>query len=119
MQPSGIAIDKKGHVYWAELKTGLGAIGSRTGKQIRYALPEQAGAIEEVVVDKDDNIDFGLIWGSLFGRIDAVTRKIHMYPTPTPWKTWPSWGRGRPARQHVGRGMAKGHIIKWDADTEL
>jgi streptogramin lyase len=119
VQPSGIAIDKKGHVYWAELKTGLvGELDPVTGKQIRYALPEQAGAIEEVVVDKDDNIDFGLIWGSLFGRIDAVTRKIHMYPTPTP----DNGIYGLAVDQHGnmwGGGWQKGDIIKWDADTEL
>ena len=119
VQPSGIAIDKKGRVYWAELKTGLvGEFDPATGKQIRHALPEQAGAIEEVVVDKDDNVDFGLIWGSLFGRMDAVTRKIHMYPTPTP----DNGIYGLAVDQHGnmwGGGWQKGDIIKWDADTEL
>ena len=39
VHPSGLAIDKQGHVYWAELKTGmLGELDPATGKQIRHAL---------------------------------------------------------------------------------
>jgi streptogramin lyase len=118
VQPSGVAIDKQGRVYWAELKAGLiGELDPATGRQIRHALPMQAGAIEEVVVDKDGNVGFGLIWGSLFGRMDAVTRKIHMYPTPTP----DNGIYGLVVDQHGnlwGGGWQKGDILKWDADTE-
>ncbi len=118
VQPSGIAIDKEGRVYWAELKAGLvGELDPATGKQIRHAMPELIGAIEEVVVDKDDNIDFGLIWGSAFGRIDAKTRKIHMYPTPTP----DNGIYGLAVDQHGnmwGGGWQKGMINEWNAETE-
>ncbi len=118
VQPSGIAVDKQGRVYWAELKTGMiGELDPATGKQIRYVMP-QPGAIEEVVVDKDGNIGFGLIWGSLFGRIDAKSRKVHQYPTPTA----DNGIYGLTVDQHGnlwGGGWQKGMILKWDADTEL
>jgi virginiamycin B lyase len=118
VHPSGLAIDKQGHVYWAELKTGmLGELDPETGKQIRHALPAQAGAVHEVVVDKDGNVGFDLIWGAFFGRLDAQSRQIHMYPTPTP----DNGMYGLAADQHGnmwGAGWQKGTISKWDIDTE-
>ena len=116
--PSGIAVDKQGRVYWAELKGAmLGELDPATGKQIRHALPEQAGAVHEVVVDKDGNVGFDLIWGAFFGRMEAVSRRIHMYPTPTP----DNGMYGLAADQHGnlwGAGWQKGTISKWDVETE-
>jgi virginiamycin B lyase len=40
--------------------------------------------MHEVVVDKDGNVGFNLIWGAEFGRMEAKSRILHMYPTPTP-----------------------------------
>jgi streptogramin lyase len=117
--PSGIAIDKQGHVWWSEDLIGglVGELDPATGKQIRYALPYEGGAIHDVVVDKDGNIGFGLIQGAQFGRIDAKTHQVHMYPTPTP----DNGIYGLAADQHGnlwGGGWEKGMIIKWDRDTE-
>ncbi|MGB7218660.1 MAG: carboxypeptidase regulatory-like domain-containing protein, partial [Vicinamibacterales bacterium] len=81
---SGMAADSKGKIYWSELKGGmLGELDPATGKQIRYVIPQQ-GVDVGITVDKDDNVGFALIWGALFGRLDAKTRTIHTYPTPTP-----------------------------------
>jgi virginiamycin B lyase len=118
VKPSGVGIDKQGRVYWAELKAGmLGELDPATGKQVRHSLPEQDGAMEEVVVDKDGNVDFALIWGAFFGRMEASTRRIHMYPTPTP----DNGIYGLAVDQHGnmwGGGWAKGFINKWDVETE-
>ena len=85
VHPTGIAVDKQGRVYWAEARgSRLGELDPVTRKQIRYALPAQAGAMLQVVVDKDQNIDFSIIWGAFFGKMEATSRKLHMYPTPTP-----------------------------------
>jgi streptogramin lyase len=119
VQPSGISIDKRGHVWWSEDITGglIGELDPATGKQIRYALPYEGGAIHEVVIDKDGNVGFGLIQGAEFGRVDAKTHEIHMYPTPTP----DNGIYGLSFDQHGnmwGCGWEKGTINKWDITTE-
>ncbi len=118
VQPSGVTIDNQGIVYWAELRGGkIGELDPATGRQIRHQLPQQVGAIHEVVLDKDGNIGFGLIWGAEFGRMEAKTHKIHMYPTPTP----DNGIYGLVFDQHGslwGGGWQKGTIDKWDVDTE-
>ena len=118
VHPSGITIDKQGHVYWPELGGGmLGELDPTTGKQIRHPMPQQVGALHETVVDKDGNICFDLIWGAEFGRLEATTHKIHMYPTPTP----DNGLYGLVVDQHGnmwGAGWQKGTINKWDVDTE-
>jgi len=118
VHPSGLTVDKQGHVWWAELRGGmLGELDPETGKQIRHALPELAGAVHEVVIDKDGNIDFDLIWGAFFGRLDATTRRIHMYSTPTP----DNGMYGLAVDQHDnawGAGWQKGTISEWQVETE-
>ncbi|MEQ1573932.1 MAG: hypothetical protein ABL993_06765, partial [Vicinamibacterales bacterium] len=118
VHPSGIAVDKQGKVYWAELRTArIGELDPATGKQIRYALPQQAGAVLQVVVDRDQNIGFSLIWGAFFGRLDAVTRRIHMYPTPTPDNGM--YGLAFDSSGNMwGAGWQKGTISKWDAESQ-
>jgi virginiamycin B lyase len=118
VHPDGISVDRQGRVYWAELRTGmLGELDPATGKQIRHALPQQVGALHEVLVDKDGNVDFDLVWGAEFGRMDATTRKIHMYPTPTPDNSL----YGMALDQHGNMwaaGWEKGTINKFDIDTQ-
>jgi virginiamycin B lyase len=118
VHPSGLAIDKQGRVYWAELKAAmLGELDPATGKQIRHALPEQAGAVHEVVVDKDGNVGFDLIWGAFFGRMEATSRRVHMYPTPTPDNGM--YGLAVDKQGNLwGAGWQKGTISKWDVETE-
>jgi len=85
VHPDGVGVDKQGHVYWAELKTGrLGELHPETGKMIRHSLPQQVGALHEAVVAPDGTVGFDLIWGAEFGKLDPKTGVIHMYPTPTP-----------------------------------
>jgi streptogramin lyase len=114
---SGMAIDSKGHVYWSELQGGmLGELDPETGKQIRYDMP-QKGCDVGVVIDKDDNIGFALIWGSQFGRIEAKTRRLHMYPTPT--NDNGIYGLAADREGNLwGAGWQKGTISKWDVKTE-
>jgi virginiamycin B lyase len=118
VHPDGISVDKRGHVFWAELKTGrLGELDPATGKQIRYSLPEQAGALHEAVVDKDGNVGFDLIYGALFGKLIVSTGVIHMYPTPTPDNGL--YGMVIDQKGNMwAAGWQKGTINKWDVETE-
>jgi len=118
VHPTGIAVDKQGHVYWAEARgSRLGELDPVTGKQIRYALPAQAGAMLQVIVDKDQNIGFSLIWGAFFGRMEAASRRLHMYPTPTPDNGIYGLDFDQ-AGNMWGAGWQKGTISKWDVRTE-
>jgi virginiamycin B lyase len=118
VHPDGVGVNKQGHVFWAELKTGmLGELDPVTRRQIRHALPQQVGALHEVVADKDGNICFDLIYGSEFGRLEAATGKIHMFPTVTP----DNGLYGMAVDQHGNMwaaGWQKGTINEWQADTE-
>ncbi len=115
---SGMAADSKGKIYWSELKGGmLGELDPVTGKQIRYVIPQQ-GVDVGLTVDKDDNVGFALIWGALFGRLDAKTRTIHTYPTPTPDNG--IYGLAFDQSGNLwGAGWQKGTISKWDAESQL
>ncbi len=118
VHPTGIAVDAKGHVYWAEARgSRLGELDPVTGRQIRYALPAQAGALLQVVVDRDQNIGFSVIWGAFFGRMEAASRRLHMYPTPTPDNGIYGLDVDR-AGNMWGAGWQKGTISKWDVLTE-
>jgi streptogramin lyase len=113
---NGPAIDSRGHVFWSEHSGGhVGELDPATGKQIEYTIPIQ-GADVGIVVDKDDNVDFGLIWGAMFGRIDAKTHKLHVYPTPTPDNG--IYGIAVDRSDNMwGAGWQKGMILKWDSET--
>lgn len=115
---SGMAVDSKGKVYWSELSGGkLGELDPVSGKQIRYTIPQQ-GVDVGIVVDKDDNVGFALIWGALYGRLDAKTRTIHTYPTPTPDNG--IYGLAVDQGGNLwGAGWQKGTISKWDAESQL
>jgi streptogramin lyase len=115
---SGLTIDSKGKVYWSEITGGmLGELDPLTGKQVRYVIPQQ-GAGVGIIVDKDDNVDFALIWGALFGRLDAKTRTIHTYPLPTTDNG--IYGLAVDQSGNMwGAGWQKGTISKWDSETQL
>jgi streptogramin lyase len=118
VHPTGIAVDRKGRVYWAEARgSRLGELDPATGRQIRYALPAQAGAMLQVVVDKDQNVGFSLIWGAFFGRMQAASRRLHMFPTPTPDNGIYGLDIDQ-AGNMWGAGWQKGTINKWDIRTE-
>ena len=60
---------------------------------------------------------FALIWGALFGRLDAKTRTIHTYPTPTPDNG--IYGLAVDQSGNLwGAGWQKGTISKWDSETQ-
>ncbi|MGD0906736.1 MAG: carboxypeptidase regulatory-like domain-containing protein [Candidatus Acidiferrales bacterium] len=113
---SGMASDREGRIYWSELRGGmLGELDPATGKQIRHVIP-QKGVGVGLIVDKDDNVDFTLIWGAMFGRLDAKTRTIHTYPTPTPDNG--VYGLAVDAQGNMwSAGWQKGTINKWDSET--
>ena len=115
---SGMAADSKGKIYWSELNGGmLGELDPATGKQIRYYIP-QKGVDVGIVVDKDDNVGFALIWGALFGKLDAQTRKIHTYPTPTTDNG--IYGLAVDQNGNFwGAGWQRGTINKLDKETQL
>lgn len=113
---SGITTDREGRVYWSELQGGmLGELDPVTGKQIRHVIPQE-GVMVGLIVDKNDNVDFSLIWGAMFGRLDAKTRTIHTYPTPTPDNGIYGLAVDQQANMW-GAGWQKGTINKWDAET--
>ena len=81
----GITADSKGRVYWAEITGGqLGELDPATGTQIRHYTPRRGGMLQ-VVTDKDDNIWFAMVKGpGGVGELDAKTRVVHQWQTPTP-----------------------------------
>jgi virginiamycin B lyase len=113
---SGMASDREGRIYWSELRGGmLGELDPATGKQIRHVIP-QKGVGVGLIVDKDDNVDFTLIWGAMFGRLDGKTRVIHTYPTPTPDNG--VYGLAVDQQGNMwSAGWQKGTINKWDSET--
>jgi len=113
----GITVDSKGRPYWAELQTGmLGELDPRTGRQIRHTVP-MPGSMLQVVADKDDNIWFTNYRGGTFGKLDAKTRQIHMYASPTPDNGL--YGLAADQQGNIwGAGWIKGTVAKWDKATE-
>lgn len=81
----GITADSQGRVYWAEITGGqLGELDPATGAQIRHYTPRRGGMLQ-VVTDKDDNIWFAMVKGpGGVGELDAKTRVVHQWQTPTP-----------------------------------
>lgn len=60
----------------------LGESDRSTGQQIRHALPEQAGAVHEVVVDKDGNVGFDGWQKGTMSKWDAETESVKEYRVP-------------------------------------
>jgi virginiamycin B lyase len=113
----GITVDSQGHVYWAEIQGGmLGELDPTTGKQIRHTVP-MPGAMLQVVTDKNENIWFTNYLGAAFGKLDAKTRHIHMYATPSPDNGL--YGLAADQQGNVwAAGWQKGDVAKWDHETE-
>jgi virginiamycin B lyase len=113
----GITVDAQGRVYWAEIRGGmLGELDPGTGKQIRHKVP-MPGSMLQVVTDKDQNIWFTNYLGGDFGKLDAQTRRIHMYSSPTPDNGL--YGLAADAQGNIwGAGWQKGIVSKWDRETE-
>jgi virginiamycin B lyase len=118
VHPDGVSVNKQGHVFFAELRTGrLGELRPENGTMIRHALPMQTGALHEAIVDKDGNVGFDFVWGAAFGRMEAKTGKIHLYPTPTPDNGLYGLAFDQQGNMWAS-GWQKGTINKWDLATE-
>lgn len=115
----GVTTDSKGHVYWAEITGGqLGELDPATGKEIRHYTPRRGGMLQ-VATDKDDNIWFGMVKGpGGVGMLDAKTRKIHQWQTPTPDNL--IYGLAVSPKDNTvwGAGYSKGQVTKFDPKTE-
>ena len=115
----GITTDSKGHVYWAEITGGqLGELDPETGKQIRHYTPRRGGMLQ-VATDKDDNIWFGMVKGpGGVGELDAKTRVVHQWQTPTPDNLIYGLAVDPVDNTIWGAGYSKGHVTKFDPKTE-
>jgi len=115
----GITMDTKGHLYWAEITGGqLGELDPATGKQIRHYMPHP-GAMLQVATDKDDNIWFGMVKGpGGVGKLDAKTRAIHQWQTPTPDNLIYGLAVSPKDGTVWGAGYSKGQVTKFDPKTE-
>ena len=61
----------------------VGAVDPATGKMTRHPLPT-IGSLLQVVTDQHDNIWYDDVHGEGLGKLDARTRQISQFPTPTP-----------------------------------
>lgn len=78
----GIAVDRKGHVWWAEISgSRLGELDPATGSVTRHEIPH-GGSMLQVALDSRDNVWYGLVHGSYIGRLDAATRRIQDWKMP-------------------------------------
>ncbi len=113
----GITADKEGRMYWAEITGGrLGELDPKTGKQIRYYTPER-GAMLQVATDQKDNIWFGMVKGGSMGYLEARTRRIHQFPTPTPDNG--IYGLAvAPDGSVWGAGWQKGTMTRFNPETD-
>jgi streptogramin lyase len=115
----GITVDSKGHVYWAEITGGqLGELDPETGKQIRHYTPRRGGMLQ-VVTDKDDNIWFGMVKGpGGVGELDAKTRVVHQWQTPTPDNLIYGLAVDPVDDTIWGAGYSKGQVTEFNPKTE-
>ena len=115
----GITVDSKGHVYWAEITGGqLGELDPETGKQIRHYTPRRGGMLQ-VVTDKDDNVWFAMVKGpGGVGELDAKTRVVHQWQTPTPDNLLYGLAANPVDGTIWGAGYDKGLVTGFDPKTE-
>ncbi len=116
--PHGVAINRQGHVFWAESQGGkVGELDPATGKTTRYTLPSE-GSLLQVVKDQNDNIWYGQIQGSSLGRLDAETRQVFQWGTPTADAS--PYGLIVDQKGNLWTAsFAKGLVIKFDPASEI
>ncbi len=114
----GLTVDSKGHVYWAELIGGrLGEFDPASGKITRHVLPAE-GSVFQVATDKNDNIWYNQIHGSCAGRMDAKTRQVSQWCTPTPDSS--PYGMAIDQKGNAWlAAVAKGLVIKVDPVADV
>ena len=72
----------------------------------------------QVIVDKDQNIGFSLIWGAFFGKMEATSPQAAHVSDADARQRHLRAGL-RPGDGNMwGAGWQKGTISKWDAKTE-
>jgi len=115
----GITADSKGRVYWAEITGGkLGELDPATGAQIRHYTPRRGGMLQ-VVTDKDDNVWFAMVKGpGGVGELDAKTRVVHQWQTPTPDNLLYGLAASPVDGTIWGAGYDKGLVTVFDPKTQ-
>jgi virginiamycin B lyase len=115
----GITADSKGHIYWAEITGGqLGELDPATGTQIRHYTPRRGGMLQ-VVTDKDDNVWFAMVKGpGGVGELDAKTRAVHQWQTPTPDNLLYGLAASPVDGTIWGAGYDKGLVTVFDPKTQ-
>jgi virginiamycin B lyase len=116
--PHGLTLDRQGHVYWAESMGGrVGELDPTTGKTKRYRLPTE-GSLLQVVTDHHDNIWYGQIQGSSLGKVDAESRQVSQWGTPTVDSS--PYGMVVDQTGNIWTSsFAKGLVIKFDPVAEI
>ncbi len=116
--PHGLTMDRRGHVYWAESMGGrVGELDPATGKTKRYRLPTE-GSLLQVVTDHQDNIWYGQIQGSSLGKVDAQSRQVSQWGTPTADSS--PYGMAVDQKGNIWTSsFAKGLVIKFDPVAEV
>jgi len=85
--PHGLAVDRDGHVWWAEQEGySIGRLDPKSGEMTRYPM-DSSGATKgrghSPVVDSKQNVWFTVITGDMLGKWDRATGKSTVWKVPT------------------------------------
>src|SRR5262249_37768841 len=81
--PAGLAIDKKGDIWFAKLEGKLGHISSGTKTIELIPVPKEARRPAGITVDTNGDVWAVALDGNLLLRYDPSTRDFKLYPLPT------------------------------------
>ena len=85
--PHGLAVDRDGHVWWAEtVGFHLGRLDPTTGSMLRYPMDstgQRQGRGHSPIVDGKQNVWFTVIGGNMLGKWDRQTGKSTVWKVPT------------------------------------
>ena len=93
--PHDIAVDAKGHIFWAEFQgQHLGRLDPKTGRMDRFHMDPEGVVVDEKGVvgnirghtphaDRDGNVWFTAIRGNKLGFWDRKTEEIKLWEIPT------------------------------------
>ena len=116
--PHGITLDQQRSRCTGRKFSGgkVGELDPATGKITRHALPT-AGSLLQVVTDQKDNIWYDDVHGDGIGKLDAQTRQVSQFPTPTP--DLGLYGMAVDPKGNIwSAGYTKSMVVKFDPVTE-